>query len=355
MSTASRAYDHSTERFRGARSSIVRVQARLKRMAAEISGLLDSDDGHTILMTQVITDQPLSGQKQIAYLDMRRVNNGTLGLELSQARTVQVHGQDCSKTCLQITNVLMDSDGTSSPAMAAGLKKGDIIIKCGQQEAKSIKTLINSVREAQQANMKFLVLEYCRLSRFGFLQRDLESARADIEERCYQVRDRCACFQHACLEQHSYALAATGRIEVDARGMRGPRRTAKPQSSRIVRAISVPILSKCWVREVVSTCIGWRHTHRVIILSPIVGCPLFCVYRAIIDDPSNGLYWSGRIVQTLPVATTANFLRFPGNSEPMDPSPKSSPRSPTRGGATPRSTRNSATHRSGRGGSFRRP
>ena len=156
-------------------------------MAQEITGLLDSPDGQQILVTQIVTEMPSMNQKRVAYLDMQRVNNGTLGLEVSQARTVLVHGKDCSKTCLQITNILMDSDGTSSPAMAAGLKKGDIITKCGRDDATSINSLLTSVREAQHAKMKFLVLEYCRLSRFGFLQRDLEDARADIEEQCYQT------------------------------------------------------------------------------------------------------------------------------------------------------------------------
>lgn len=175
-------------KLKGSQPTIQFIQTSLRRMAAEITALLDSKDGHSILLTQIITEgRPTSSQKHIAYLDMRRVNNGTLGLELSQARTVQIHQIDCSSTCLQITNVLMDSDGTSSPAMAAGLKKGDIITRCGRTPVTSIQSLLDNVRQAQKDKMKFLVLEYCRLPRFGFLQRDIENARAQVEEKCYQV------------------------------------------------------------------------------------------------------------------------------------------------------------------------
>ena len=178
-------------RFRGAEPTIERIQASLHRMAADMTALFDSPDGHGLLITQIVTGHPKSAnQKKVTYLDMQRVNNGTLGLELSQARTVQIHGVDCSNTCLQITNVLMDPDGTSSPAMAAGLKKGDIITRVGRTAVTSIEALLENVRDAQRTHMKFLVLEYSRLPRFGFLQRDIESARAQIEDKCYQV---CVC------------------------------------------------------------------------------------------------------------------------------------------------------------------
>ncbi len=167
---------------------IPRIQARLRRMADEIGTLLDTDDGRRILVTQILMDRPSSGKKRVAQLDMQRVNNGTLGLEMSQARTVQVHGLDCSKSCLRVTNVLMQPDGTASPAMAAGLRKGDVITRCGDIEATSIDNVLKSVRQAQADNTKFLELEYYRLSGFCFMCRDMERARTEIEDRCYQVR-----------------------------------------------------------------------------------------------------------------------------------------------------------------------
>ena len=196
-------------KFKESQPTIQFIQASLRRMAAEITTLLDSKDGHAILLTQIITERPTSTQKHIAYLDMRRVNNGTLGLELSQARTVQIHQIDCSSTCLQITNVLMDSDGTSSPAMAAGLKKGDIITRCGRTPVTSIQSLLDNVRQAQKDKMKFLVLEYCRLPRFGFLQRDIENARAQVEEKCYQVGRQPSLLSSLKVDDLFFSLCAT--------------------------------------------------------------------------------------------------------------------------------------------------